>query len=81
MQKSVPVDKQRGGPEDGAGSSPEPMFEMGTVDDAWKTLKPERVGPKGWKGGTCLSLDTIEVPVEEWRSLLRGRRERHGSRR
>lgn len=47
MQQSVPV----GGPEDGDGGSPEPMLEMGTVDDSWKTLKPERVGPKGWKGG------------------------------
>lgn len=23
-------------------------------------------GTEGWKSGTCLSLDTIEVPVEEW---------------
>lgn len=64
MQQSVPV----GGPEDGDGGSPEPMFETGTVDDSWKTLKPERVGPKGWKGGISLSLHMIEVPVGEWKA-------------
>lgn len=53
MQKSVPFDGQRGGPGGGAGWVGEVLLEIGTESLVWKVLKPDMVGPKGWKGGTC----------------------------
>jgi len=61
VQKTVPPGCGRGIASAELGSKV-PLFEAGTVEEAWKTVKPVPAGPKGWKGLRMTSEDMIEDP-------------------
>jgi hypothetical protein len=47
------------------------LFEAGTVGEAWKIVKPEPAGPKGWNGLRRTSEDIMEVPSALWEVVTR----------